>query len=113
MGDPWMRSAATCKTIRSRRSALVEARRLVNKLRAGLEAEGFRCHRLPLALAGRRKVVEIPKESTSMSRSQPGGSSNSRRMCALRFDVAEGSGVAALDGGHDLVFLWARRLAGY
>lgn len=51
------------------------------------------------------KVVEIPKESISMRRSQPRGSSNSRRMCAVRFDVAEGSGVAVLDGARDLVFL--------
>jgi hypothetical protein len=27
----------------------------VDKLRAGLEAEGFRYHRLPLAIAGRRR----------------------------------------------------------
>jgi len=40
------------QTIRSRRDALP---RLVNKLRAGLEAEGFRYHRLPLAIAGRRR----------------------------------------------------------
>ncbi len=43
------------ETIRSRRHALMEARRLVDKLRAGLEAEGFRYHRLPLAIAGRRR----------------------------------------------------------
>ena len=43
------------QTIRSRRHALLEARRLVDKLRAGLEAEGFRYHRLPLAAAGRRR----------------------------------------------------------
>jgi len=43
------------QTIRSRRDALLEARRLVDKLRAGLEAEGFRYHRLPLAIAGRRR----------------------------------------------------------
>jgi hypothetical protein len=42
------------QTIRSRRNALLEARRLVDKLRSGLEAEGFRYHRLPLAIAGRR-----------------------------------------------------------
>jgi hypothetical protein len=43
------------QTIRSGRNALLEARRLVDKLRAGLEAEGFRYHRLPLAIAGRRR----------------------------------------------------------
>jgi hypothetical protein len=43
------------QTIRSRRDALLEARRLVDKLRAGLEADGFRYHRLPLAIAGRRR----------------------------------------------------------
>lgn len=43
------------QTIRSRRNALLEARRLVDTLRAGLEAEGFRYHRLPLAIAGRRR----------------------------------------------------------
>jgi hypothetical protein len=43
------------ETIRSRRHALMDARRLVDKLRAGLEAEGFRYHRLPLAIAGRRR----------------------------------------------------------
>lgn len=43
------------ETIRSRRYALMEARSLVDKLRAGLEAEGFRYHRLPLAIAGRRR----------------------------------------------------------
>jgi hypothetical protein len=43
------------QTIRSRRNALLEARRLVDKLRAGLVAEGFRYHRLPLATAGRRR----------------------------------------------------------
>jgi hypothetical protein len=43
------------QTIRSNRQALLEARRLVDKLRAGLEAEGFRYHRLPLAAAGRRR----------------------------------------------------------
>ena len=43
------------QTIRSRRHAVLEARRLVDKLRARLEAEGFRYHRLPLAIAGRRR----------------------------------------------------------
>ncbi|MDQ6879019.1 MAG: hypothetical protein M3082_15300 [Candidatus Dormibacteraeota bacterium] len=43
------------QTIRSHRQALLEARRLVDKLRAGLEAEGFRYHRLPLAISGRRR----------------------------------------------------------
>jgi len=43
------------ETIRSRRQALLEARRLVDKLRAGLEAEGFRYHRLPLPFTGRRR----------------------------------------------------------
>jgi len=43
------------ETIRSRRNALLEARGLVDKLRAGLEAEGFRYHRLPVAIAGRRR----------------------------------------------------------
>ena len=43
------------QTIRSRRHALLEARRLVDKLRAALEAEGFRYHRLPLPFTGRRR----------------------------------------------------------
>jgi hypothetical protein len=43
------------QTFRSQRNALLDARHLVDKLRAGLEAEGFRYHRLPLALAGRRR----------------------------------------------------------
>lgn len=43
------------ETIRSRRHAVMEARRRVDKLRVGLEAEGFRYHRLPLAIAGRRR----------------------------------------------------------
>jgi hypothetical protein len=43
------------QTFRSRRNALLESRRQVDKLRAGLEAEGFRYHRLPLGLAGRRR----------------------------------------------------------
>jgi hypothetical protein len=43
------------QTIRSRGNALLEARRLVDKLRAGLEAKGFRYHPLLLTLAGRRR----------------------------------------------------------
>lgn len=43
------------QTIRSHRQAVLEARRLVDRLRAGLEAQGFRYHRLPLAAAGRRR----------------------------------------------------------
>jgi hypothetical protein len=43
------------ETIRSRRQALLEARRLVDKLRGGLEAEGFRYHRLTLPFTGRRR----------------------------------------------------------
>ena len=43
------------QTIRSRRNGLLQARRLVDKLRTGLEAEGFRYHRLPLPLTGRRR----------------------------------------------------------
>ena len=43
------------QTIRSHRHALLEARRLVDRLRAGLEAEGFRYHRRPLAAVGRRR----------------------------------------------------------
>ncbi|MDQ6719389.1 MAG: hypothetical protein M3003_01175 [Candidatus Dormibacteraeota bacterium] len=43
------------QTIRSHRQALLEARRLVDTLRAGLEAEGFRYHRLPLPFTGRRR----------------------------------------------------------
>jgi hypothetical protein len=56
------------QTIRSRRGALVEARRPVDKLRAGLEAEGFAitASRLPL------RADEGPGDSdrsTRMSRS--------------------------------------------
>jgi hypothetical protein len=43
------------QTIRSRRHALLEARRLVDKLRASLEAKGFRYHRLPVPLTGQRR----------------------------------------------------------
>ncbi|MDQ6711977.1 MAG: hypothetical protein M3Z28_02150 [Candidatus Dormibacteraeota bacterium] len=43
------------QTIRTRRNGLLQARRLVDKLRAELEAEGFRYHRLPLPFTGRRR----------------------------------------------------------
>jgi hypothetical protein len=43
------------ETFRSRRQARLEARLLVDKLRAGLEAEGFRYHRRPLSVTGRRR----------------------------------------------------------
>jgi hypothetical protein len=55
------------QTIRSRRNALLEARRLVDKLRARLEADGFRYHRLPLAFTGRRRFWR-GDGSTPMSR---------------------------------------------
>jgi hypothetical protein len=42
-------------TIRSRRHAVLLARRLVDQLRAQLEAQGFPYHRLPLKLRGRRR----------------------------------------------------------
>lgn len=41
------------ETFRSRRQARLDARLLVNKLRAGLEAEGFRYRRRPLSVTGR------------------------------------------------------------
>jgi hypothetical protein len=43
------------ETFRSRRQARLEARILINKLRAGLEAEGFRYHRRPLSTTSRRR----------------------------------------------------------
>lgn len=43
------------ETFRSRRQARLESRILINKLRAGLEAEGFRYHRRPLVLTGRQR----------------------------------------------------------
>ncbi len=52
--NPLDRLRRDLETIRSRRRALVEARHMVDQLRAQLEAQGFRYHRLPLKARGRR-----------------------------------------------------------
>jgi hypothetical protein len=67
-----------------------EARRLVGKLREGFEAEGFRYHRLPLAIAGRRRFWRF----RSINPHEPQPAQKVKRLTADKRRALRRSGLA-------------------